>query len=203
MNRITFFIDGFNLFHSLDDVPEYHKYKWLDLSKLAKKFVTQKDTIKDILYFTALTTWNLEKTQRHQLYIKALELNNVKVIYGKFRKKYPKCPLCHKKYTTHEEKRTDVNIAIHLFELAFKDEYDTAAVITGDSDLIPSIKAVSSIFTSKTIWLIIPIGRDAKELINCCDKHMRIKEKHLQSSLFPPEIKLNDTNKLICPPRWK
>lgn len=92
MNRIVFFIDGFNLFHSLDSNPLYHKYKWLDLSNLAKKFITRNDTIKDIYYFTALTTWNLEKIKRHQLYIKALELNNIKIIYGKFRKK-PKMPI--------------------------------------------------------------------------------------------------------------
>lgn len=114
-----------------------------------------------------------------------------------------KCPLCNKVYQTYEEKQTDVNIAIHLFELAVRNEYDTAAIITGDSDLIPSIKIVSSTFPSKSIWSIIPIGRDAKELINCCNKHMRIKEKHLQTSIFPDEIKLNDSSKLICPIKWK
>jgi len=204
LNRITFFIDGFNLFHSIDSNPEYHKYKWLNLKKLAEKFITKNDIIKDIYYFTALATWSLDKSNRHKLYIKALELmSGIKVIYGKFKKKDITCRLCHKKYQTYEEKQTDVNIAIYLLEFAFKDEYDTAVIITGDSDLIPSIKSVSSIFPSKSIWLIIPIGRDAKELTNCCDKHMKIKEKHLKTSLFPEEIIINDTTKLICPPKWK
>ena len=48
MNRIAFFIDGFNLFHSLDNNPAYHKYKWLNLSSLAEKFTTKQDEIKSI-----------------------------------------------------------------------------------------------------------------------------------------------------------
>lgn len=53
MNRASFFIDGFNVFHSLDCNKSYYKYKWLDYSVLAKCFITSKDTIADIYYFTA------------------------------------------------------------------------------------------------------------------------------------------------------
>lgn len=56
MNRVMVFVDGFNLYHAFDSSPEYHKYKWLDLSKLATCYVGAKDRIESIYYFTALTT---------------------------------------------------------------------------------------------------------------------------------------------------
>jgi len=87
MNRIAFFIDGFNLFHALDNNHLYHKYKWLDLNKLSNCFVTKKDKIENIYYFTALATWSQSKMKKHKTYLKALELKNIKTIYGEFRKK--------------------------------------------------------------------------------------------------------------------
>lgn len=202
MNRITFFVDGFNLFHALDNNPFYHKYKWLNLTKLSNCFVTKKNKIENIYYFTALATWSQSKMKKHKKYIKALELNNINVIYGEFRKKDKFCPLCKRTYKTFEEKQTDVNIAIQLFELAIKDKYDTAIIVSGDSDLIPSIQAVKTTFPNKNIGIVIPIGRRAELLKQICDFHIKMKEKHLRSSLFEKEINIGNNKKLICPPDW-
>ena len=60
MNRIAFFVDGFNLYHSLDSVPAYYKYKWLNLNKLAHCFVTSHDKIDKVFYFTTYATWDFE-----------------------------------------------------------------------------------------------------------------------------------------------
>ena len=32
MKRPIFFVDGFNMYHALDEAPAFHKYKWLDLT---------------------------------------------------------------------------------------------------------------------------------------------------------------------------
>ena len=104
---------------------------------------------------------------------------------------------------TYEEKQTDVNIAIHLFRLAIQNKYDKAFVISGDSDLIPSIKAVQNTFPQKILGVIIPIGRRAELLKQTCDFHMKLKEKHLQSSLFEKEIDIGNNKKLICPSNWR
>jgi len=53
MNRVLFFFDGFNLYHAVQQHPAYYQYKWVDLSKLASCYVTQKDQIVEVLYFTA------------------------------------------------------------------------------------------------------------------------------------------------------
>ena len=160
----------------------------------------QKDKNESIYYFTALDTWSQSKMKKHKKYIKALELNNVPVIYGECRKKDKFCPLCKRTYKTFEEKQTDVNIAIQLFELAIKYKYDTAIIVSGDSDLIPSIQAVKATFPNKIVGIVITIGRRAELLKQACDFHIKIKEKHLRSSLFEKEIDLGNNKKLICPP---
>ncbi len=198
-----FFIDGFNLYHSIDDNKNFHKYKWLNLEKLCQCFISKKDTIAGIKYFTTMAEWKPESFKRHKLYIKALmHFKNTEIIYGKFRTKDKKCPLCKKSYTAHEEKRIDVNIAIELFENAMTDKYDTAIIISGDSDLIPAIKAIKTNFPTKRIGIIIPISRRAEELKSIADFHMKIKEKHLVSSQFSDVIFVNEQEQIKKPESW-
>ena len=96
--------------------------------------------------------------------ISGLNHVGVKVILGEFKLKDKKCRSCHCLYKTYEEKQTDVNISIKLFQEAIYDNYDTAMIISGDSDLMPALKAVKQTFPSKQIGVIIPIGRCAESL---------------------------------------
>jgi len=202
MEKVIFFIDGFNLYHSIANERRFNKYKWIDLSKLANNFITKKEHIEEIYYFTALTPWSPDKTNRQKIFIKAQELKGIKTVYGEFRRKDRICRLCKKTYTTFEEKRTDVNIAIYLFKLAIQDKFDKAYIISEDSDLVPSIEAVKILFPHKQIGVIIPIGRHAELLKQKCDFHMKIKEKHLKSSILPDIIPLKDNKQLVCPESW-
>ncbi len=202
MSRIAFFIDGFNLYHSLSNEPSYHKYKWLNLAKLSNNFIKKSDTISQLYYFTALAHWDQKKVAKHKLYIRALEFYGIEVVYGKFKMRDKKCHICNRTYKTPEEKQTDVNIAIYLLSGAINDIYDKAIIISGDSDLIPAIKAVKSNFPSKEIGVAIPIGRTAEELRNNSHFNFRIKEKHLQTSLLPYEIDINGMQ-LVCPSTWR
>jgi uncharacterized LabA/DUF88 family protein len=205
MNRVAFFIDGFNVFHALDEKKSYHKYKWLDYSKLAKCFVKSKERIADVYYFTAYAEWNQDKKARHQLLIRALDMQGVNIVLGKFKLRDKECHVCHKIYQTYEEKQTDVNISIKLFQCAYNDIFDTAILVTGDSDIVPAIKAVKESFPAKRIGLVIPIGRSAEEMKNVCDFHMKMKEQHLRSSQFPDSIIIDAEKKITLdrPATWK
>lgn len=203
MSRFAFFIDGFNVYHSLQDNKNFHKYKWLNYYKLCSLFIKKTDTIEEIFYFTALAHWDVIKKQKHQLLIKVLEANNVKTIYGEFKRKDKFCHLCNKKFRSREEKETDVNIAIHLLELAFQNKYDKAIIISADSDLIPAIKGVQRNFPNKQIGIIFPLGRRSESLKQIADFYMKIKEKHLQSSLFPKTIKMGNDQIITCPESWQ
>ena len=200
--RASFFINGFNLFHALDADRSFHKYKWLNLHKLATCFLTSKETLQKVYYFTTYATWDQKKVFKYQFYVKALEHFGVEPIFGAFRAVDRACRVCHKQYRTFEEKQTDVNIAIKILETAVKGEWDIAYVVSGDSDLIPSLKVVKRLFPMKQLCVIIPVRRNAEELKMAADFHMKMKEKHLSSSQFPDILEIAQDLKLHRPPNW-
>lgn len=196
MDKVLFLVDGFNVYQALDEKQEYHKYKWMDYFALAKCFVTQNDKIVDVVLFTAYVVWNPDKKLRHRKLIQALESKGVKIVLGKFKHMDRKCRFCKRIYHTYEEKHTDVNIAIYLFQYAMNDDYDTAMIVTADSDLVPAVRAVKRNFPRKKIVLITPVGRSSRELQKLCDFRMKMKKKHLETSQFP-DIVIIDTTKKI------
>ena len=126
----------------------------------------------------------------------------VETIFGKFYRKYRLCSNCNQYYKSHEEKRTDVNIAISLLVNAVQDKYDTAIIISADSDLIPAIEAVKLNFPNKNIGIIIPLFGKAEELKKIADFHSKISEWHLKSSQFSDTIDISGGVKLTKPPEW-
>ncbi len=111
-------------------------------------------------------------------------------------------PICGSEYTGHEEKQTDVNIATKLLELAFLDAYDTGLILSGDTDLIPAIRAVQRNFPAKRIGLCFPPRRRSNELKDGADFHMRLKDRHLKACQFPDEMRLGDGFSIKRPPEW-
>ena len=86
--------------------------------------------------------------------------------------------------------------------MALQDKYDKAIVLSGDSDLIPAITAVQSTFPTKKIGVVIPIARASESLKQTCDFHMKMKEKHLATSLLPKTITGSDNQSIVCPEGW-
>jgi len=199
MNKVAVYIDGFNLYHSIKE----NKYKWLNLRKLSELFLRKDETLVELNYFSALAHWNIEKVNRHKLFLKALEQEDVKIILGEFKKVTRYCRNCKSQYKTHEEKQTDVNIAIELLAGAINDIYDEAIIISGDSDLITAIKKVKELFPNKKVGVILPIGRRSESLKQVCDFYMKMKKKHLDSSLFDEDITIADGKSISCPGKWK
>lgn len=214
MSRIVVLIDGFNLYHALDyskvfanpyvNPHRYKRYKWLDLYKLGKSYVYNKnDTLVGVYYFTTYAYWNPAKVAKHTDYVKAQEANGVKVIFGEFKQKTKHCSLCKGDFITHEEKQTDVNIAVMLFKLAVQDVYDKVIVISGDTDLIPAVKTVQSLYPQKQVGVVIPIGKISEDFKKSADFHYKMKESHLRTSLLPDPFTLADGTAINCPPHWK
>jgi len=208
MNRVLFLIDGFSLYHSLDKKRQYHKYKWLDYSALARCFVTRTDQIVGVLYFTAYAYWNPSKVTRHKRLVQALRSKDVEVVTGKFYAKDTVIRISRQLSLTHyyhEEKRTDVNIAVRLFEAAMKDEYDLALIITADSDLVPAIEAVKRNFPAKRVRVVFPMDGYSKDLEDACGSASRIKEKHLKTCQLPDTVVVDSVKGIAVerPNSWR
>jgi len=203
MTRTVFLIDGFNLYHSLDEKSGLHKYKWLDLRTLARQFMNPWESLEAVYYFTAINTWDQSKAARHKRYIKVLKDSGVEVVLGKFKMKDKKCRRCGTVFKTPEEKRTDVNIALYLFKLATLDRYDTAILITGDTDIAPAVETVKEVYPKKRVGVIFPINRLNLEMRSVADFDSRIQVDHLRQSRFADIVVLKNGKRITCPPGWK
>jgi uncharacterized LabA/DUF88 family protein len=209
MARVSVFVDGFNMYHALEgDVSsrqqgKYRRYKWLDYAKLAHCFVGSQDTMVKIRLFTSLATWDADKANRHSRYLHVLRQRGIEVVFGKFKRRDRLCQVCHRPYSTFEEKLTDVNLAVHLFRGAVLDEYDKALIISGDTDSIPAIRAIRELFPVKTVGVVLPIGRRSEELKQETDFHFRMKERHLARSQLPDEIQDPVHGVVRRPETWK
>jgi uncharacterized LabA/DUF88 family protein len=202
--KTIFLIDGFNLYHALDREQRYHRFKWLSLTRLVSAYLDPGDTLDQIYYFTALAYWNPGKVARHKIYIKAQENEGVKVLYGQFKERDKYCKLCRGTFKTHEEKQTDVKIALSLMAFALGDDgYDKAILISGDTDLTPAIQIIRQVFPQKLIGAVIPIGRRSENLKKVVSFHRKMKFVHLQNSRLNDRIELSDGTTLECPPSWK
>jgi len=189
MIRVAAFIDGFNLYHAVDDLNKPH-YKWLDLRKVILNFLDPAiHSLEATYYFSAYATWLIDAHKRHQAYVKALEWSGVKPVMGSFKQKQRSCNTCGAGWTAHEEKESDVNLATYMVRGAYRNEYDEAFLVTGDSDLAPSVKMIKADFPERKIKVIAPPGRrHSKELSAIAHKIVRIQEIHLQRCLFPENI---------------
>lgn len=221
-NRVAVFIDGFNVYHFLDKTANLNKYKWLDYRKLAGCFLPSRSTITSIYYFTAFARWRPDKLKRHKLYIRALRSRGIKEIIGKFkpvkRKFVYRDNSSHKIFNTRdgkirgrikegytfEEKKTDVNVAIYLINGAFKDEFDTALIISGDTDFEPAIANLRINFPNKEIIVVVPNRKIAGSLRYLVGKGncYSLEERHLKASQLDDPITLPNGKKLTKPSNW-
>ncbi|GAA2880506.1 hypothetical protein GCM10010837_37060 [Aminobacter niigataensis] len=120
---------------------------------------------------------------------------------GHFKAKNRKCKSCGAVWISHEEKETDVNIALWLVNEAYKDNFDEAFVLSRDSDLTPAIKMLLAEFPSKAIKVISPPNAGhSKEMANLVGnkKLASVKTIHLERSLLPATVTDPDTGIVVA-----
>ncbi len=85
--KVAAFIDGFNLYHAIDDIGMDH-LKWVNLYRLCKHFAPDPDNeLVNVYYFSAFATWRKDAYKRHRAYVKALRATSVIPVMGKFKQK--------------------------------------------------------------------------------------------------------------------
>jgi len=141
------YVDGFNLYYgALKGTP----FKWLNLDQLCCHLLPKSEIV-GIKYFTALVNArpnDLQQPIRQQIYLRALQtLPHLEIIYGHFLAHeilMPRAddPAQTVKVLKTEEKGSDVNLAAHLVNDGHLGRYETAVLITNDSDLLEPVKIV-------------------------------------------------------------
>ena len=195
--RTFVYVDGFNLYYgALKGTP----WKWLDLVALIEKVLQAHHDILTVKYFTARvsgTPTDQSKPQRQDVYLRALRRYRpeVEVYFGHFLSHRVRAPLAQPagnqrtaEVIRTEEKGSDVNLAVHLLNDGWLDDYDCAVVVTNDSDIAEGMRLVRR-HHGKRIGLVTPgTARPSRQLMTHADFARHIRPNALQSSQLPDRI---------------
>lgn len=213
MNRITFLIDGFNVYHSIKDAIRDTggaSLRWLDLRSLCDAYVHDffgpGFALERACYFSALAyhlkPWKPQVVERHRTYIRALESVDVEVNLARFKRRSLRCDCCGGRFMRHEEKETDVAIAVRLFELLAKSDTNTVVIVSGDTDLLPAIRTARQLFPSNDICVGFPYHRVNKDLRRAASRCFKIGRQQYVSHQFPDPIRLPGGAEIHKPVEW-
>ena len=149
-SRTHVYIDGFNLYYgALKGTP----YRWLNIRRLCELLLPD-HSITALKYFTARVSARKDdpdKPTRQQIYLRALRtLPGLEIVYGSFLSHDVVMPAADPaagspkfvRVTRTEEKGSDVNLAAHLIHDAYQRKFQTAVLITNDSDLLEPTRIV-------------------------------------------------------------
>jgi len=162
-----------------------------------------------IKYFTARVESRENdpgKPQRQDFYLRALRAHcqDIEIIEGKFRTRRSSLPLVeppHRKVRVlrTEEKGSDVNLAVHLLNDAWRDKYDCAVVVSNDSDLATALRLVRE-QREKCLGLMTPGNRHpSQDLTEYANFHRNIRRNLLECSQLPDLIPGTNISK---PEEW-
>ena len=203
VQRVAAYIDGFNLYYGLRS-KGWRRYYWLDLRRLMQRLLRPNQQLVAVRYFTTRVVaepGNLDKPKRQNTYLDALKtLPDLSIHFGYFLPKERACRRCGATLSTYEEKMTDVNIAVGLLSDAQDDLFDTAIVVSGDSDLSGPIEAVRWRYPAKRVIVAFPPDRASKKLRN--GPSFIIGRDAFRDSQLPAQVTSASGHVLTRPAQW-
>lgn len=208
MNRVSFYVDGFNLYHSMLDIRTIHKKKakWLDLRAFCESLIgniAPHGTLESVHYFSAYASHYPSREADHRKYVECLRDQGVEIHMGVFKQKQAKCKgSCRQQYTVYEEKETDVRIALRFLEDAITGNIDTGVIVSGDTDLIPAISAARRLAPNVRSAVAFPFGRRNLYLVGAADTSIRLKSKRYMKHQMPNSVTLSTGKVITKPSNW-
>ena len=183
--RAALYVDGFNLYHSINDLEEPF-LKWCNLWRLGEIIIPQRsEKLVKVVFCTAFYPGDYKKRIRHEALIKALDIAGVETIRGHFSKEPAECYSCGHKWDKPTEKASDIHIALSLYEDACDDVFDTAYLLTSDTDQAATVRFVSRRFAQKKIVSVSPPGRDhSQHILSLTPYKVTLNKDHIERSLF-------------------
>jgi hypothetical protein len=113
----------------------------------------------------------------------------VHIVEGRFQQKPRQCRKCRASWVDHEEKETDVSIAVALLEDAVNDVFDAALLISADSDLCPAVRALGRLRPTKRVIAAFPPARSSGDLRRAVNgAAFTIGHANIRNSLLPNTV---------------
>ncbi|HWT12835.1 MAG TPA: NYN domain-containing protein [Allosphingosinicella sp.] len=196
MRRVIVYIDGFNLYHAIHELRRPW-LKWLDIRAMAESLLRKDEALKSVKYFSAYATWMPARYARHRDYVAAIVSRGVIAHMAQFKEKPRKCLSCGAKWIGHEEKETDVQIAVHMVADALKSEAERLIAVTADTDLAPAIRMIAASVPDCEVFVAAPPGRFGK--CRALKPRLELTSGRLEKCLLPET--LNAAGRIIQRPQ--
>lgn len=203
VRRAIAYVDGFNVYHGVHEVTG-RRYLWLDPESLSQRLLPQDHQLSAVKYFTARVRGTTPSYHRQDQYLQAIAAHcpKIEITHGRFQKQTRRCRSCSAQWITYEEKESDVNIAISLVEDAARDLFDTALLLSGDSDLCPAVSAAKRLRPEARVVAAFPPRRNSDPLRKVTDRAIHIDKAMLRKSQLPDEVVAGKGIKLSRPAYW-
>ena len=216
--RVGFFVDGFNLYHSVAKVAQEtsdESVKWLDLQGLGRgilPLISPTASLALIHYFTAMPEHlylaDPGRLQRHRTYVRALTAygpTRPAVFLGRIAQQQVqvRTPGGEVAGSIWREKGTDVALAMALLREASKGDIDEAVIISGDADYLPAVRVFREMYPSIGLRFAFPRGRASKELLREAPNSFTLNSAAYLSHRLPERIRLPSGKWLYCPAEWR
>ena len=214
-DRVVCYVDGFNLYFGLRE-RGLRRYDWLNVRRLAETILRPNQALVETKYFTArisgaapgdpprLATRLNTKRRRQSDFLEALEtVPNLRIYEGHYLAKPVTCRNCGASWRSHEEKMTDVNIATEMLVDALHDRFDTALLVSADSDLVPPVRALLQNFSGKRAVVAFPLGRHSGQLRQAASACFTIGRQKYKASQFPDQVVKANGHVLRRPIAWQ
>jgi uncharacterized LabA/DUF88 family protein len=127
----------------------------------------------------------------------------VHIAEGRFQKKTRQCRNCRSSWIDHEDKETDVSIAVTLLEDAVNDVFDASLLTSADSDLCPALRALGRLSLKKRVVGAFPTARSSGDLRRAVNEAaFTIGHANIRNSLLPSTVTTSSGHILPRPPYW-
>lgn len=199
--RVAAYIDGFNLYFGVRERGRRHL--WLDIEGLVRSLLRPHQQLVAVRYFTARVRNDPAAEQRQQTYLNALAAHSsmLDIRMGRFQQKSKTCYSCNASWYEYEEKETDVSLSVTLLEDGVSQLYDTALIISADSDISPAIRALRRLAPGVKVVAALPPNRRSLGLQAICDATIPIGMAKVRQAQLPNIVHAG-SHALIRPTHW-
>jgi uncharacterized LabA/DUF88 family protein len=212
-HRWAMYIDGYNFYYAIKHRPTAIPLHlgWCDFGRLGDLIVGERGRLLQIGYFTASVD-NLGASDgelggeaaRQATWLRAVSsIKRLTIVRGFHSRERSRDSRESEKRRT--EKQTDVNIAVALVRDAALARYDSAILVTSDSDQIPAVRSATKDFgRSIEVWL--PPGQAVGRWAECQPirriQVASITREMLEVCRLPDTIRIGQDS-VEAPPSWR